>query len=91
MPPPPFPLMILIRFLDDVLNQQWLIVKEGQQYEGQSVDEAMEVTRLPWNDDLIMWMNTHQKEIEVGDVNTFLEYRRLHCASQLSSDNNNNN
>jgi hypothetical protein len=71
----PFPLLMLVRFLDDVLNKEWLIVKDGQ-YEGQSVDEAMEVTRLPWNDDLKIWMNAHQEEIDTGDVNVFLEYRR---------------
>jgi hypothetical protein len=75
---------MLVRFLDDVLNKEWLIVKDSQ-YEGQSVDEAMEVTRLPWNDDLIMWMHAHQEEIDAGDINIFLEYRR-HRQSAASPD-----
>jgi hypothetical protein len=83
----PFPLLMLVRFLDDVLNKEWLIVKDGQ-YEGQHVDEAMEIMRFPWNDDLITWMNAHQEEIDAGDVNVFLEYRRslLLCQSAASPD-----
>jgi len=62
--------------------KEWLIVKDGQQqqqreWQKKSVDEALEVTRLEWNDDLMIWMDAHQKEIDSGDVNTFLEYRRL--------------
>jgi hypothetical protein len=75
----PFPLLMLVRFLDDRIEdhhqREWLIVKDSQ-YEGQSVDEAMEVMRFPWNDDLKIWMNAHQEKIDTGDVNVFLEYRR---------------
>jgi len=81
--------LLLVRFLDDYLNQEWLVVKDSQ-YELQNVDEAMEVTRLPWNDDLIMWMYTHQEEIDAGDVNVFLEYRRRRrlCQSAASQPTN---
>jgi hypothetical protein len=69
--------LLLVRLLDDILNQEWLVVKDST-HEWQSVDEAIEVTRLEWNDDLMIWMDAHQQEIEAGDVNTFLEYRRQH-------------
>lgn len=69
--------LLLVRLLDGILNQEWLVVKDSQ-YEWQNVDEAMEVIRLEWNDDLMIWMDAHQQEIEAGDVNIFLEYRRQH-------------
>jgi hypothetical protein len=60
------PLMSLIRLLDNE-EKEWLIVQDS---------DGREVLKLEWNDDLMIWLDTHEEQIEKGDINTFLEYRR---------------
>jgi hypothetical protein len=60
------PLMSLIRLLDNE-EKEWLIVQDS---------DGREVLKLEWNDDLMIWLDTHEEQIEKGDINTFLEYWR---------------
>jgi hypothetical protein len=55
----------LIRVQSRDLSER-LIVQDGEK----------EVLTLEWNDDLLTWMNEHDKEIHKGDINVFLEYAR---------------
>ena len=66
--------LLLIREIDDYDNE-WLVVAEP--YAGME----REITRLRWTEDLKHWMNHHRAQIEQGDVNVFLEYRRFLKAS----------
>jgi hypothetical protein len=66
----------LIRLLDHATRKEWPIVRDAPT-RGVTVEEAKEIMRLEWSDDLIIWMDDHEEEIEKGDVNTFLEYKRL--------------
>lgn len=66
--------LLLIREIDDYDNE-WLVVAEP--YAGME----REITRLRWTADLKHWMDHHRAQIEEGDVNVFLEYRRFLKAS----------
>jgi hypothetical protein len=41
-----------------------------------SVEEAKEIMKLEWCDDLMIWMDAYEEEIKAGDINVFLEYWR---------------
>ena len=61
--------MILIRELDK-FNDEWLIVHDNEV-------TNKDILKLYWDDDLIVWMDAHQKEIDKGDFTIFYEYWRL--------------
>jgi hypothetical protein len=67
----------LIRLLDDD-KKEWLVVRDTPTKDMTVVEEAKEVMRLEWNDDLMSWMGTddHEERIKAGDLNVFFEYRR---------------
>jgi hypothetical protein len=66
----------LIRLLDDD-KKEWLVVRDAPT-RAITVEEAKEVIRLEWNDDLMSWMGTddHEERIKAGDIDVFYEYRR---------------
>ena len=65
----------LLVVIDAHYNNEWLIVAEP--YAGME----REITHFRWTEDLKHWMNHHRAQIDKGDVNVFLEYRRLLKAS----------
>jgi hypothetical protein len=69
----------LVRLLDDDTKKEWLVVRDTPTKE-MTVEEAKEVMRLEWNDDLMSWMGTDDNEdrIKKGDIDVFFEYRRQH-------------
>ena len=58
---------------------KWLVVIEpyvsGMYATGDGI--YGEVLRLRWTEDLKHWVGSHKAEIESGDINPLLEYRRL--------------
>lgn len=65
----------LIRELDRN-KKEWLVVRDAPT-RGMSIEEAKEIVRLEWSDDLMIWMEAHEKEIDAGSIDVFLEYKRL--------------
>jgi hypothetical protein len=70
-----------VRYPDSTEEKEWLIVKKGDDDEKVTtytlelyVDTTKEITVLELNDDLRAWMNAHEDQIKVGDVDTFREY-----------------
>jgi hypothetical protein len=61
----------LIRWMDEN-NKEWLVVKDGSA----DITKANQIMKLEWTKDLRMHMAVYGKEIDSGDVNPLLEYRR---------------
>lgn len=66
-------LMSLVRELDDTTRKEWLIVEDP-------TENDKEVMRLEWNDDLTIWIDAHQEQIDKGDFGVFFQYR---CQGKL--------
>jgi hypothetical protein len=56
-------------------KKEWLVVRDVPT-RGMSVEEAKEIMKLEWCDDLMIWMDAYEEEIKAGDINVFLEYWR---------------
>lgn len=63
--------MQLVRELDEH-NKEWLLV----QYEEVTGRKDYTLIKIPWTDDLIIWMDQHQNAIDNGDISVFYEYFR---------------
>jgi hypothetical protein len=68
---------LLLRIERDYYDEKlrWLVVSEP--YAGIHDEMYGEIMRLRITPDLNHWLVTHKDEIESGDINPLLEYRRL--------------
>jgi hypothetical protein len=63
----------LIRWMDDN-NKEWLVVKEGPDKD--ATKEANQIMKLEWTKELGTYIGDHVKEIDSGELEPLLEYRR---------------
>jgi hypothetical protein len=53
-------------------NKEWLVVKEGSE----DITKANQIMKLEWTKELGTYIKDHAKEIDSGELEPLLEYRR---------------